>query len=171
MSGSDKVRFCDQCKNKVYDLRGLTEQEVEDVYDSFIEDTLVICQHRQLNSHRKITWKALYDDRKYSVEAKKINWFDNYYIRISMSLPKATRNRHGKKTAEEKTFIIIKPSSLEDDTLNKIRTFLLDGKILRTSFRTSFSKSPSYEFRGFAEDYNQNGETGMASERFGIHNW
>ena len=150
----------------------LTEQEVKDVYDSFIKDTLVICQRRQLNPNRKITWKALYDDRKYSVEAKKISWIDNYYIRISMSLPKATRSRHGKKTAgetkyEEKTYIIINPSSLDEKTLEEIRKFLLDGKIPRTSF----SRSPSDKFQRFARQYNKNGETGMASERFGINKW
>jgi hypothetical protein len=28
MDGSDQVRFCEDCKTKVYDLRGLTEAEV-----------------------------------------------------------------------------------------------------------------------------------------------
>ena len=28
LSGSDQVRFCEECKTKVYDLRGLNEDEV-----------------------------------------------------------------------------------------------------------------------------------------------
>ncbi len=28
MKGSEKVRFCEQCQNKVYDLRGLSKEEL-----------------------------------------------------------------------------------------------------------------------------------------------